>query len=319
MKILTKIFILFFIFLGVLGFTEVNANQINNINQINLKTGLSVPENNIVDKNTPLKALKNSQTDFTIARWWQKWILNWIIKIARDLKNLFFFIAWVYFLILVLKLLFSEKTEEEVWNFKKWIVWTSIWIIITQISYYFINILFDKDINAQLSVQFADMIIKPFINILELSASFFFLAIMIYAFYRIITANGDDEKAKSWKMSVLYAAVWFIIIRISETLVSSIYWKTSCSGLSNTNCLNQVNLSWVSEIIVNIIDWVNGFIWIVVIILIIYAGFLVLISIWDEEKLKKAKSIILYIALWLLILVVNYLILTFFIIPESII
>jgi hypothetical protein len=55
----------------------------------------------------------------------------------------------------------------------------------------------------------------------------------------------------------------------------------------------------------------NGFIWLIVVILIIYAWFMVLTSVWDEEKLKKAKSIIMYIAIWLFILVANYLILTF--------
>jgi hypothetical protein len=42
-----------------------------------------------------------------------------MIRIAKDLKNVFFFIASLYFLIIILKLLFSEKTEEEVSNFKK--------------------------------------------------------------------------------------------------------------------------------------------------------------------------------------------------------
>ncbi len=319
MKTLSKIIFILFISFTCFYTVNVNAVDINNTNQINLKTGWESRENSIVDNNTPLESLKNNRTDFTVARWWEKWLLNWIIKIARDLKNLFFIISWIYFLILVLRLLFSEKTDEEVWNFKKWIIWISVWIIITQISYYFVNILFDENINIQLSAQFADIIIKPFIWLLEMAASFFFLAIMVYAYYRIITANGDDEKVKSWKMSVVYAAVWFIIIKISSALIEAIYWKTNCSNLSSTTCVNETNISGVSQIIVNIIDWINGFVWIIVILAIIYTGFTVLISAWDEDKLKKAKTAILYIAIWLTILVINYLILTFFIIPESII
>jgi hypothetical protein len=50
-----------------------------------------------------------------------------------------------------------------------------------------------------------------------------------------------------------------------------------------------------------------------------YAWSLVLLSAWDEEKLKKAKSMILYVAIWVLLLAFNYLILTFFIVPEKVI
>jgi hypothetical protein len=54
-----------------------------------------------------------------------------------------------------------------------------------------------------------------------------------------------------------------------------------------------------------------------VVLMILYAWFLVLTSWWDEEKYKKAKKIILYSWIWILILFASYLILTFFIVPES--
>ena len=258
----------------------------------------------------------NTETDYVVEKWWQEWIYNTIIRISRDLKNLFFLIAWVYFSIIVLILLFSEKTDESAANFKKWIIWISIWILVTQISYYFINILFDKEINNDLSANFIDVIIQPLIGLLETSASFIFLWMMFYAFYVIVTSWWDEEKAKSWKMSVLYATVWFIVVKGSKTLINSIYWKTNCSSLSQTNCINDTNISWFAWIVVNTINWMNGFVWIIVILMIIYAWFLTITSWWDEEKLKKAKMSIIYIAIWLFILFANYLILTFFILPE---
>ena len=51
--------------------------------------------------------------------------------------------------------------------------------------------------------------------------------------------------------------------------------------------------------------------------MIIYAGIQILLSRGDEEKIKKGKNAIIYIAIGLGLLVMNYLILTFFIIPES--
>ena len=257
--------------------------------------------------------MENSDNDFSTSKWWEKGIHNSIIKIALDLKNLFFWIAGVYFLIIVLKLIFSWKTEEEVSNFKKGLIWISVWIIITQISYYFVSVLFDKSINTGLAENFIDIILKPLINLLQALTSFIFLAVMIYAFFRIVSANWDEEKAKSWKMSVLYAMVWFMIVKLSNALIDTIYWETYCFSHVCKNRDQVTDLEWFAEMLVKIIDWANWFVWIIVILLTIYAWFLVLTSVWDEEKLKKAKNIIIYIAVWLTVLIANYLILTFFI------
>jgi hypothetical protein len=317
MKTLLKI--VFILLISFSYFTDITyaAWDINSPDQINLTTWSPDWVNSAINTNDHLKLLENNWTDFTVEVGWQKWIYNTLIRIARDWKNLFFIIAWLYFLILVIRLLFSEKTEEEVWNFKKWIIWISIWIIITQIAYYFVNILFDKNINQELASNFIDIIIKPLINLLETWASFLFLAMMIYAFYKIVTSNWDEEKAKSWKISVLYAAIWFIVVKISKALVSTMYWKTYCRDITNVNCTTQTNIEWFAGIVVRIIDWMNWFVWIVVILMIIYAWFLTITSAWDEDKLKKAKASIIYIAIWLFILFTNYLILTFFILPET--
>ena len=314
MKILSKIFFISILLLAPFSINITNADD-TALSTANLTTWTGSSWNWLVDKNNPLKSIKNSQTDFTIdtQKAGQQWLFDSILRIARDLKNLFFLIAWVYFVIIVLRLLFSEKSEEAVSNFKKWIIWISIWIIVTQIAYYIISILFDKNINVGLAQNFADIIIKPFISLLETSASFIFIAMMIYSFFRIVTSNWDEEKTKLWKMTVLYAIVWFIVIKLSSKLVDAIYSKVTCSSIGWVNCTNNIVVGWAAEIIVKIINWLNWFIWLVTIILIIYAWFMVLTSVWDEEKLKKAKNIIIYIAIWMFILAANYLILTFII------
>lgn len=288
--------------------------------EINLKhwVGGSTLTNGTEDKNNPLSALENSETDFSLgSQWWQTGIYNLIIRIARDLKNLFFVISWVYFLIIVIRLIFSWKTDEEVANFKKWIIWISVWIIVTQIAYWFVNVMFDNEIDSYLATNFTKAIIGPLLNLLQTTVGFIFIAIMLYSFFRMVTANGDEEKIKNWKIAILYAIVWFIAIKIATALVNAIYLKIDCSGIFWGSCFLSSDLLWFSDIIVRIINWMNSFIWLIVILLIIYAWFLTFTSGWDEEKLKKTKSIIIYIIIWLLILVTSYLILTFFIYPET--
>jgi hypothetical protein len=140
----------------------------------------------------------------------------------------------------------------------------------------------------------------------------------------MVTANGDDGKVKEGRMSILYALIWFIVVKLSKEIVYATYWQIDCNErtiwwiiqVSGSNCITDSNLSWVVAIIAKIINWINSFVWIVIIIMILYAGVQVLLSNWDEEKLKNAKNTIIYVAIWVAILALNYFIMSFFIKPE---
>ena len=324
-KVLVILFVLFIpSFVAEAGLINVNIttwwqSQFDNLNSWNIKNA-----NNI--NNTHLKSLNDNTKFISSSKKWESWIKYLLIRAAKDLKTIFYILWWIYILIMVLRLLFMDNTEEEVGKFKKWVTWVTMWIILMQIVYSFITILYDKSIWENLWYDLIDKLINPLISLLETATSFFFLAIAIYAFFRIITADWDEEKIKTWKKSTIYAIVWFVIIKFARRLVEVTYWtlNPACKGsiwfnFISWNCLQDAKISWFSSLVVTIINWVNSFIWIIMLVMIIYAGSLVLLSAWDEEKLKKAKSIILYVIIWVTVLVFNYLILTFFIIPEKII
>lgn len=66
------------------------------------------------------------------------------------------------------------------------------------------------------------------IELIRTLASIFFIAMAIYAFYRLVTANGNEEAVKSAKMTILYALIGFIIVRLAQTIVEAFYGKVSC-------------------------------------------------------------------------------------------
>lgn len=319
MKTLLKIFLFLFIPMSFFMVSNSTYALDENLNTWNKKA-----ENTKVDKNEHLKNIQDKETDFQISRGWEKWLYYSLIRIARDAKNLAFIVAGLYFVILVIKLIFAGESDEEIGNFKKWIIWTSMWLIVMQISYSFVVTLYDRWVGQWLAFNFIDRIINPLIEVIETGASFLFIAIAIYAFYRIISANGDEEKIKTWKMSVLYAIIWFIVIRFAKILVDSTYGVIDCGWIDSwffqivgNNCINKWNLSWFVQSVVNIINWMNSLVGIIVVIMIIYAWFTIIFSAGDEEKMKKAKMSIVYIAIGLFLLFANYLILTFFILPET--
>ena len=244
----------------------------------------------------------------------EKWAKYLLITIARDLKNVVTLLAIIYLFIMVFRLIFSNGSEEDIKKWRGWILWTSLGIIIMQISFVFISILFDKPVNGNTAFDFLDKIIYPFVRMLELLASFAFLAMAFYSFYLIISAGGADDKAKQGKQTILFAIAGFLLIKIPRTLVESIYGKAACEGGLFGICkISSPDLSATVQIMTQAINYFNGFIWIITVLLIIYAGFLVLTGAGDDEKMKKAKSIIKYAVIGIFLLVASYALFNFFV------
>ena len=242
-----------------------------------------------------------------------------MITIARDLKNVVILLAIVYLFIMVIKLIFSNGTEDDVKKWRWGIISATLGIIVMQIAYVLVSALFDKKVTGVTAFDFLDKIIYPFVRMLELLASFAFLAMAIYAFYLIITAGGADDKAKKGKQTIIFAIIWFLLIKIPRTLVESIYGKAECSTgfLGIGICeISSPDLSATVQIMTKAINYFNGFIGLITVILIIYAWFLVLTGAGDDEKLKKAKSIIKYAIIGIFLLVASYVLFDFFVIKA---
>jgi hypothetical protein len=303
MKLLLKLFITLTILL-IPSFSFA----IDNLNVWNWTTW--------TNKSNNLDILDDNNNFFAISTTWEAWIKNMIFNIARDLRIVIFLGILVLWFIMVFRLLFTANTEEEVKHFKKWILWASVWLILMQIPFTIYSVIFDKEVNANLAVNVKEKLINPFVNLMMLLASFAFIAVAIYAFYRIITANWNEENIKRWKTTIIQAIIWFLVLKIADFLVKNTLslWCTSWLWVS-VNC--SQNITKNANVITTIINWVNTFVALAIVVMIMYAWFQILIWGGSEDRNKKAKNIMIYIAIWLLVLFANYLILTFFIVPEQ--
>lgn len=320
----TKIILLFFAFMISSFAPTAFANSALDISvtwAAGTNTNLNLNEwnqwgNNI--KNPLLDKMKHeSQVDVT-GQWGIRGIKNFLYKVAKDLKSVFYVIAVVFYLILIIKLMSSEKTEDEIESFKKWIIWTSVGLLVMQISYSFTQILYDRWVNQKLAIDLNEYMVKPLLSFVETAAAFIFLVMMIFAFYKLVTANGNEDQVKQWRMTIVYSIIGFIVLKFAKLIVDSTYWKLKCKIFdSNNNCIQDSNVEWLIGIVTQIINWANGFIGIIVVLLIIYVWAKVIFSAGNSDTLQQAKSTILYIFIGIGVLIMNYLILTFFLIPET--
>jgi len=83
------------------------------------------------------------------------------------------------------------------------------------------------------------------------------------------------------------------------------------------SCIDVPDPTWNIELILKTINWINWFVWIITLLFIIWAWSIILFSNGDSEKIKKAKWMIIWIIIWVFVLVMSYIILNFFIDPQS--
>ena len=312
-----------FIIIFILVFWSLFLNDLNYVSAWNLNISIENIDS-WTSRNYYLTSFWNWISEFfwISTKWW-KGLFYTMVQIAYSLKNLMFYFATIFYLIIAIKLLVAENTEEQSTKFKKWIIWITAWLIIMQMAYAYTLTLYAKSVWESLAFSLIDNIINPLIWLVEVLASFVFIAIAIFAFYRMITANWKEEEVSRAKMSIVYAIMWVILLKLAKLIVEWVYGKLECKAESvawldiiTTTCLWNAQYSTLTNYILQVINWVNSFIWIITIILIIYAWFNIIFSHWEEEKIKKAKSTLIYIAIWIFLLVVNYLILTFFITSQ---
>jgi Type IV secretion system pilin len=247
---------------------------------------------------------------------------NIFLAIAWGIKNFFIIVAALFLIIGVLKLLFSGGDEEAQKKWKNNIIYVSIGVFIMQIAYSFWSTLYLKSsiayVDGRLAWTFWFNIFEPIVNIMLLLASFGFIAMAVYSFYTIITGAGDEEKLKKGKNIIIYAIIGFLLIRIPKILVTAIYGEP-VAACKNTTWIaigvceiGSKNLWSGINIFGKILAYVNWFLALFAVIMVIYAGWLIFISGWDEEKLKKAKKTILFIVLGMVLLVASQAIFRFF-------
>ena len=111
-------------------------------------------------------------------------------------------------------MLLSAGSDEDVKKWRTTILWTTIGIIVMQSAFVAVDTLFNRNITGFTAMLFADKLIYPFVHLLSILASFAFLAMAFFAFYRIVTAAGDEEAAKVGKRTIIYAILGFLIIKL---------------------------------------------------------------------------------------------------------
>lgn len=294
---------------------DVSNNESENWDNPNINTGIINDTSTDSWSKSPIDRLKDTKSDnqYNAENVWVQWIYGLIISIAKELKNIIVWILTILILFAILRLIFSSKSEEEMWKLKNTILWSGIWIILMQIANASVLLLQWTSVDEIKAVNFTEKIIQPLVNMLVYWASFLFIWVALMSFYALVSSNWDDGKASEAKTSIMYAIIWMIIIKISWSIISAFYWQIWCRTQDtwNSSCRWDVDLSKWVEIFTDVINWVNSFILIITTVLIIYTWYILMFAWAEEWKFEQWKKFIRYILTWLALVWGSYILLAF--------
>lgn len=248
------------------------------------------------------------------------WIQNILFNIFLVLAGFLFSIALIVAFFSAIRLFVSSNNEEDFSKWSKSLVWSIAWLLLVTLSYGFIvtmrNVLWSWS-GAVLSVttlyNATVWIVYPLLNFIRYIAAICFFIVLIYAFYRIIFSGWDEEGFQKGKQTFIIATLGFIIMLLAEPIVKMAYGWSDCFitvwWTIPKNCIDRTfDTNIFFDTAVKIIIFLNGFIGLITVIMIIYAWFLIMVGWWDEEKSEKAKKIISYAIIWVLIILFSYVI-----------
>lgn len=136
------------------------------------------------------------------------------------------------------------------------------------------------------------------------------VAYMVYAWVIMILEWADEKKISDAKKSTWYAIIWLLFINIPWTLYDAFSWKKTTDDISatvwSTETIYSRNIFMNSEVfwpvLWNIVLFLEiAIIWFTI-FMFVYAWVKLILSWWDEEKMKEWKNKILYSLLALVFL-----------------
>lgn len=227
-----------------------------------------------------------------------KYIFSWVLLV-------FLVFAWAQ---MIMSMWTNDdslsKAKKTIWYSMIWLVFINMpWTIANIIKWWRVNVdwwigsSWSNELNSttrnlfinteQFTIFLNDYIIR-FIQITLVAVA---IMVIILAWIKIMTSRWREEKITEAKNKIIWSVVWLIFIWFIEAWLTFVYWW------------NISNWKDIFKTIANLLLFLAPPI---AIFFLTLAWYYYITSNWDEEKMKKWKSIVVNTMLWTVILLISY-------------
>lgn len=231
------------------------------------------------------------------------------------------FLGVFFALIALYKIMFSDD-DNALGAISGLLTWWVVWIIIIMSAKFIGNIIY-SDIFSQGEIwvwafsaiemisKMYDYILWPLFKVafyIMMSVLFIILLIRVFKF---VTSDEDTIKKQSQQIIISTVVGLFVMIW-SKQLVEGVYGKEDLIRNSAAVTVTQVGWSFLNNanipIIYNIIQWIMGLSWFIILAIIIFQTYKMLVNPTDESNLKDIRKTLLYALIGMLVIGAGYLI-----------
>ena len=207
---------------------------------------------------------------------WGAWGAIWNKLQTIFVGLLFIFIIWAGALF-VLNSKDEGKLKQAKMNLLSIFYWSflffgAIWLLWTTLHVWWATNASDTVLNTQNNIIWAILIF------FKSAAYYVAIIFVVYYGYKIMQAQEKEDKIKTARTWVLNVIIALIAIKVLDYIYyiaqQASFWKQA------TNFISSI---WT------VLGWV---LWVIIILVLIYAGFLLVTSRWNEEAMKKSKTIV---------------------------
>jgi lysylphosphatidylglycerol synthetase-like protein (DUF2156 family) len=110
------------------------------------------------------------------------------------------------------------------------------------------------------------------------------LMIIIYG-VRMVSSMGNEEVVKKSQKGIMWSVLGLILVGVSELIVKDIVFPKEGSTISDVNRANQL--------IINFTNFISGFIAAIAIAMYMYGGVMYVTALGKEDKIGKAKKVLI--------------------------
>lgn len=136
-------------------------------------------------------------------------------------------------------------------------------------------------------------LIRGIYNVFEYFAASLAVLMIVISGFRYVSSGGNEEVQKKAKKNITWAIIGLMLIGIAEFAVKDIIFPKQGTTLSNVEN--------AKKLIVNLTNFVSGFVATLSVIMYIYGGYLYVTAFGKEDNTGKAKKVFIGATIGLLL------------------
>ncbi len=200
-------------------------------------------------------------------------------------------LAVIMVIISGVKLVVSGKQVDEALNKEKGTLNFALYgLLIVIVAEQIIKIFFGEEgeiyrtgTDLQMAAQQGSAILLGITNLLRIIIPSLAILFFVVSAFRLLTSQGDPEKLNKTKTQIMWSILGLILAGTAEVIIYTIVYPRLGQSIPDTQAF--------SRFVVTMTNFVSGFITTISAIMIIYAGYLYVISVGSQE-LDKAKNVL---------------------------